>query len=141
VATLFDPQAEPLRLMVKRKAEIRIRTYGICTPWNPDSKQLPKVVEVTTRVQAEIDVEFGLIINIKGAKNQQLHYCIDHPGIRDSEGQVRQPFEGDVYIRKNDWDFYLGDTIWEPIEDKIGPWRMYVELQGKVIAEKTFDVW
>ena len=69
-----------------------------------------------------------------------MDYCIDHPGILDSEGNRRAPFDGSVFVRTNDWDFYLGDTIWEPIADKLGPWRMTMELDGAVIGEKVFNV-
>ena len=77
---------------------------------------------------------------MKGAKNQELYYCIDHPGILDSEGRRREPFDGTVYVKSNEWDFYLGDTIWEPIQDKIGNWHMWLELNGAKVAEKTFEV-
>jgi hypothetical protein len=126
--------------MAKQKPEIRIRTWVIYTQWDSDSKSLPKIVEVTTNIPAEVDIEFGFIVNIKGAKNQQLHYCIDHPGILDTEERLRDPFTGTVYIKTNDWDFFLGDTIWNPIEDKLGQWHLSLELNGAVIAEKTFDV-
>jgi Domain of unknown function (DUF3859) len=43
-------------------------------------------------------------------------------------------------IRPNDWDFYLGDTIWEPISDKLGPWRMSLKMNGIKVAEKTFEL-
>lgn len=117
-----------------------MRTWGIYTQWDSDSKSLPGIVEVTTNIPAEVDIEFGFIVSIKGAKNQQLHYCIDHPGILDMEGNRRDPFTGTVYIKSNDWNFFLGDTIWLPIEDKLGEWRLSLELDGTVIAEKTFDV-
>ena len=87
-----------------------------------------------------VDVEFGMVVNIVGAKNMPLDFCIDHPGIRDDQGKVRRPFDGTVYVKTNDWDFYLGDTIWEPIEDKLGKWRMTIELDGKLAAEKTFEL-
>ena len=80
------------------------------------------------------------MINVKGGKNKELFYCIDHPGILDSDGNRRDPFDGTVYVKTNDWDFYLGDTIWNPIEDKLGVWRMWVELDDKVVAEKSFEV-
>ena len=89
---------------------------------------------------AELGIEFGFVVNIKGAKNRELDYCIDHPGILDSEGNRRAPFDGSVFVRTNDWDFYLGDTIWEPIADKLGLWRMTMELDGAVIGEKVFNV-
>lgn len=126
--------------MVKRKPEIRMRTYGIYTKWDSESKELPKIREITTHVPAELHIEFGFIVQVKGAKNKELHYCIDHPGILDSEGRRRGPFDGTVYVKSNQWDFYLGDTIWEPIQDKIGDWHMWLELNGARVAEKTFEV-
>ena len=60
--------------MPKRKPEIRIRSYGIYDQWDSNSKELPRIAEFTTRVPAEIDIEFGMVVNIKGAKNQPLFY-------------------------------------------------------------------
>lgn len=127
--------------MAKRRPEIRIRTFGIYTKWQSSARKLPQIAEVTTRVCAEVDVEFGFVVNVKGAKNQKLSYCIDHPGILDADGNCRLPFEGFVYVKSNDWDFYLGDTIWEPIDDKLGPWRMTVKLDEQTFAEKTIELY
>lgn len=127
--------------MAKRKPEIRMLSYGIYQHWNAESKELPQVTEFTTEVPAEIGIEFGFIVNIKGAKNQELFYCIDHPGIRDEDGKRRAPFDGTVYVKTNDWDFYLGDTIWEPVEDKLGDWKLHLELGGRMVAEKTFELY
>ena len=126
--------------MAKRKPEVRMRTYGIYTKWDSESKELPRISEVTTRVPAKIDIEFGFVVHVKGGKNQELYYCIDHPGILDSEGRRRELFDGTVYVKTNEWDFYLGDTIWEPIDDKLGHWNMWLELDGTVVAEKTFEL-
>lgn len=126
--------------MGRRKPEIRMRTWGIYSQWDSDSKQLPKIVQVTTRVPARVDIEFGFVVNVKGAKNQELEYCIDHPGILDDAGNRRDPFTGTVYVKTNDWDFFLGDTIWNPVADKLGEWRLTVEIDGTPIAEKSFDV-
>lgn len=126
--------------MAKRKPEVRIKSYGIYSDWDSKTKQLPRIAEFTTRVPAEIDVEFGMVVNIKGAKNQELSYCIDHPGILDADGNRRAPFDGTVFVKTNDWDFYLGDTIWDPINDKLGSWRMTLELNNQVIAEKVFEL-
>ena len=127
--------------MPKRKPEVRIRSYGIYSNWDAKTKLLPKIEEFTTQVPATVDIEFGFIINIKWAKNSELDYCIDHPGILDANGKRRAPFDGSVYVKTNDWDFYLGDTIWQPIGDKLGPWKMSVEMEGKVVAEKTFEIY
>ncbi|TWU40864.1 DUF3859 domain-containing protein [Novipirellula artificiosorum] len=127
--------------MAKRKPEIRMRSYGLYAHWDAESKELPRFLHCTTRVEAKLGVEFGFVIRVKGAKNQRLEYCIDHPGILDSEGKRRPPFGGSLYVKQNDWNFYLGDTVWEPVGDKLGAWRMFVELDGVVVAEKTFEVY
>ncbi len=126
--------------MAKRKPEFKIQSYGVYTHWAADSKELPHIQEFTTDVLAFVGVEFGFIVHAKGAKNQKLHYCIEHPGIKDDQGRRRPPFEGDVYVQSNDWNFYLGDTIWEPIQDKLGPWHMSLTLEGQPIAQKTFTL-
>jgi hypothetical protein len=126
--------------MAKRKPEVRIRTWGIYTKWDRESRELPKVMKVTTQVPAEVDIEFGFVTNIRGAKNEQLTYCIEHPGILDADGRTRPPFDGTVFVKTNDWDFFLGDTIWLPIGDKLGTWDMWIELHGRRVAEKSFEV-
>jgi hypothetical protein len=103
--------------MAKSKPVFKIKSFGIYNQWNAKEKKLPEIQEFTTNIKASLDVEFGFIINIKKAK------C-----------------EKEVYITNNDWDFYLGDTIWLPIENKLGLWRMTIELKGDVIAEKKFSL-
>ena len=127
-------------LMAKQKPVIKLHSYGLYSAWDSKSKNLPQIKEFTTDIIAELDVEFGFIINIKNARGMKIFYCIDHPGILDDQGKRRQPFTGEVHITNNDWDFYLGDTIWTPIEDKCGDWRMSILLNNKTIAEKTFAV-
>ena len=127
--------------MAKRKPEILIKSFGIYTKWDADSKDLPRIAEFTLRVFAELDVEFGFVVNIKGAKNAPLDYCIYHPDIPDANGDIRPPFDGTVFVKTNDWDFYLGDTIWAPVDNKLGMWRMTLELAGTLIADKTFELY
>lgn len=124
----------------QRVPEVHIKTWGIYSRWDRESKELPQILERTTRVEAVIDVEFGMVVNIVGAKNMPLDFCIDHPGIRDDKGKVRRPFDGTVFVKSNDWDFYLGDTIWDPISDKLGDWRMTLVLNDVLIADKTFKL-
>ena len=126
--------------MAKRKTEVRLRSCGIYTAWDAESKELPRFLAATQRIRAEVGVEFGLVVDIRGAKNKQLIYCIDHPGILDAEGKRRPPFDGSVYVRQNDWKFFLGDTIWEPLADKLGRWRLTLELDGKLVADETFEL-
>ena len=54
------------------------------------------------------------------------------------EGRVAPPFEGEVYVRSNDWRFFLGDTFWPPLEDKQGTWTLTIRLNGQTIATKQF---
>jgi len=126
--------------MAKRKPLVRMRTHGIYSKWESESKRFPRFLHATTEIPARVDLEFGLVVNIKHAKNRELIFCIDHPGILDDAGKRRPPFDGTVYVKTNDWDFFLGDTIWEPIADKIGTWRLTLEMDGQVIAEKTFQL-
>lgn len=127
--------------MAKRKVEIRKRSCGIYKQWDSDSKDLPRFVEATRHVRADIGVEFGFVVDIRGGKNKELTYCIDHPGILDADGARRPPFDGVVYVKQNVWKFYLGDTVWEPVEDKLGNWRLTLELDGEIIADETFELY
>jgi hypothetical protein len=98
--------------MAKSKAIIRIDSYGIYSIWDSESKKLPKIQQFTLDIPAEIDMEFGFSVNIKKAKGEKIRYCIYHPNIIDADGEIMPPFDGELHIRNNDWDFYLGDTIW-----------------------------
>ena len=117
-----------------------MRSFGIYSQWNEDSKELPRIQEFTTDIPAVVDIEFGFIVTFTGAKNQELEYCIDHPGIRNANGDKRPPFTGSVYVKTNEWDFFLGDTIWDPIDDKLGNWHLWIRIDGLVVAEKVFRV-
>ncbi len=127
--------------MTRRKPEIRIKSFGIYSKWDGASNELPRIVEFISRVLAELDVEFGFTVNIKGAKNRELEYCIYHPNILDADGNIRPPFDGTVFVKTNDWDFYLGDTIWSPIENMLGAWRMTLGLDCRLIVDKTFELY
>ncbi|MGR5251640.1 DUF3859 domain-containing protein [Vibrio astriarenae] len=131
--------------MAKRTSVVEMTSYGIYSHWDAASKDLPKIKDFTTTVTADEGVEFGFIVNIKKAKGELLKFCIYHPGILNKKGQVLDPFDGDIYVRSNDWDFYLGDTIQllhpvDGLESNLGEWRMVLEMKGKIIAEKTFKV-
>lgn len=126
--------------MAKSIIQHSIISFGIYDKWEDENKLLPKIKEFTVNVPAIIDIEFGFIINIKKGKGKKITYCIYHPNIPDDDGTVMPPFIGDMYIRDNNWHFYLGDTLWEPIENKLGDWRMTITCEDKIIADKTFIV-
>lgn len=126
--------------MAKPKFETKILAVGLFDGFDETNKKLPKIIEYTKHLIAEVDKEFGLIVNIKRAKGKTINWRIQHPGIVDELGEVRPPFQGSEFIKNNDWSFYLGDTLWEPLDDKGGDWRMTIELEGQLIADETFDV-
>ncbi|MCR9200332.1 MAG: DUF3859 domain-containing protein [Planctomycetaceae bacterium] len=127
--------------MARLKPEFRLRTWGLYTQWDSAAKDIPSIVEVTTRVPAVVDVEFGFVLNVRRGRTAELQYCIDHPGILDDSGQRRPPFTGSVFVKTSDWDFFLGDTIWKPLSDKLGDWHLTVRFENRVVAEKTFQIY
>jgi len=126
--------------MAKNKAKIKIKNYGIYTKWDRKTKDLPKIVEFTTQIPARLDIEFGYIINIVKGKGKKLSFIIDHPPFKDSKGNIAPPFEDELYINSNDYSFFLGDTVWEPVEDKIGPWRLRTFVDGEQVADMTLHL-
>jgi hypothetical protein len=126
--------------MAKIKPTFTIESYGIYDVWEGNNKSLPQISKVTTLIPAVVDIEFGLTVRVKKGKGKTIQWVIEHPNITDKNGRPMAVFEGEEYVRNNDWVFYLGDTIWAPIEDKLGPWYMYLSLDGKIFAEKLFEV-
>ncbi|QGY43717.1 DUF3859 domain-containing protein [Maribellus comscasis] len=126
--------------MAKRKAVVEIFSYGEYSKWDRESKSIPKILKFTTEIEAEIGTEFGYVLRIKNGKGKLLSFKIDHPPFTDDEGNVRPPFAGEQYIRTNDFEFYLGDCVWAPLEDKLGKWEIITYLETKIVAQKTFHL-
>jgi hypothetical protein len=124
----------------KSRTFFEISSYGIYEKWDEKSKRLPKIKTSTTNIPTQLEIEFGFILNAKNAKGKRLDWSIIHPDVPDENGHTMPQFEGVVYVRNNDWEFYLGDTIWTPIHDKVGDWQMMIACDGKVIAQKTFSL-
>ncbi|WP_372774785.1 DUF3859 domain-containing protein [Mangrovibacterium sp.] len=123
--------------MSKKKFDIELYTWGEYAGWDKQSKALPKILAISNTVEAEIGTEFGYVLKIKKAKGYKLDFRIIHPPFNDEFGEPMDDFTGEVYINSNDYEFFLGDCIWEPLEDKLGQWRLITELDGKTIADKT----
>jgi len=121
----------------KHKFDITLYTYGEYSTWDRESKALPKILNITDKIESEIGTEFGYVLHIKKAKGSKITFRIIHPPFKDENGEPAEDFTGEVYVNSNDYEFFLGDCIWEPLEDKLGPWRLVTELDGKVIADKT----
>ena len=117
--------------------EVEIINYGRYSGWDRESRELPKLLELTDTVRAEPDIEFGMVVEIWQAKGRYIQFRIDHPPFTDAGGNVEPPFEGEYQVKTNPYRFFLGDTIWEPIEDKIGDWTMSIFMGEEMLASKT----
>ena len=126
--------------MAKRKPEVRMISYGLYTPFEKGSKELPHVLEFTETVPAREGVEFGYILEIRKARGATLRFTIEHPPFRDDDGQIVPPFDGEQIINANDYQFFLGDTLWPPVDDKTGKWTLITAVDGETVAEKTFRI-
>ena len=124
--------------MAKRKTSVKTVSYGEYTKWDRESRAIPKIVKFTTEVEAEIGTEFGYVLHVTNGKGKILSFVINHPPFPDENGAVSPPFTGEQFIRTNDFEFYLGDCVWEPLDDKLGDWEITTFLEGSVVAQKTF---
>lgn len=123
--------------MNRRKIHAEILSYGQYEKWDRSSSELPQLITITERVEAEIDVEFGYIVRLIGGKGKKIAFRIDHPPFTKDDGTIEPPFDGEFFIPTNDYKFYLGDTIWEPVYNKLGQWRMSVFYRDELLAEKS----
>ena len=123
--------------MAKKRPEVEIHSYGLYGGWNRENKELPNLVAITSEIEAELDIEFGYILRIRNARNCRITFRIEHPPFKDSSGKTAPPFEGELYVKTNDYRFFLGDTVWSPVEDKRGAWRLITWLDHEKVADKT----
>lgn len=124
--------------MAKRRPTFKMYSYGEYSKWDRSSREIPKILDFTTEINAKIGTEFGYVLYIKNGKGETVDFKIEHPPFNDDKGKLRPPFTGEQFIRTNDFEFYLGDCIWEPLDDKLGKWELTTSHQGKVVAHKIF---
>jgi hypothetical protein len=55
-------------------------------------------------------------------------------------GAVMPPFRGEAFVRSSDFDFFLGDALWEPLAWMVGEWTLSVSMEGQVVNRRTFEV-
>lgn len=114
-----------------------MHSYGLYDGWDRDSKDLPTLVKMTAEIEVALEIEFGYILRIRNAHNSKITFRIEHPPFKADAGETVPPFEGELYVKTNDFRFFLGDTVWAPLEDKRGAWRLIVWLEGRKVADKT----
>jgi len=115
-------------------------SWGLYDGWDPNSRKLPTIREFTTDVPAYVGVEFGFIVKIHKARGHTIYWSIEHPPFLGADGKPAPTFEDKLFIRDNGYEFFLGDTLWEPIADKCGPWRLTIRHKDAIVADKTFKV-
>jgi hypothetical protein len=126
--------------MARKSPAVEIHSYGLYDGWNRESKALPNLVAITSEITAKLDAEFGYILRIRNARNCRITFRIEHPPFKDSSGKTAAPFEGELYVKTNDYRFFLGDTVWSPVEDKRGEWRLVTWLDDEKVADKTLQL-
>ena len=126
--------------MASKKVNITIYSYGEYTKWDRTNRALPKIVEITETIEAGIGTEFGYVLKIERAKGKKLQFKIIHPPFKDEKGNITPDFDGEHFISSNDYSFFLGDCVWEPLENKLGPWQLITWLDGKIVADKTLTL-
>jgi len=127
-------------IMAKKKIEITIYSYGLYTSWNSKGKGIPKPIDFTTEIPITPDVEFGLVLKILNGRREKITYRTEHPPFKDETGKVMPPFTGVEHIKENYYLLFIGDTVWDPIEDKAGRWRITCYHNEKIVAEKVFNL-
>ena len=126
--------------MPKKKIEISFYSYGLYTDWKSKGRGIPKPIEFTTQIPITPDVEFGYVLRIKNGRGNKITYRTEHPPFKDDNGKIMLPFAGEEHISENDYYIFLGDTVWDPIEDKAGKWKITAYYDGKIVAEKVFNL-
>jgi len=126
--------------MPRRKPNIEIANYGRYTAWNKTSREMPKLLKYTSTIEAVDGNEFGVIINVDNLKGEILGFIIKHPPIRNKNGNLLPQFKGELHVNSNHTQFFVGDGIWLPIEDKIGEWEVIILHKNKQVVSKKFNI-
>ena len=126
--------------MAKKKVDIKVVNYGIYDKFDKDDEDLPLLIEFADKIPAKLDIEFGMIVEITKARGEVISWRIDHPPFNNSKGDTAPPFTGEFHVNSPVYTFFLGDTIWEPIHDKIGIWDLSISWNEKIMARKKLKI-
>ncbi len=120
--------------------KVNIISFGKYTSWDSTEKNLPALEVLAGRLPAELDLEFGMIVEIRQGKGRFINYLIDHPPFRDERGDLVPPYTGEHHIRSNPEKFFLGDCILKPANDKKGRWTFKIKFEDILLAEKEIEI-
>ena len=125
--------------MAKPRLEVIMQSYGLYSPHKP-GKEVPSIQKFTTEIPVALGVEFGYVLRVKKGHGKIIRFQIDHPPFKDESGKKVTSFTGEQHVRGNDFKFFLGDTFWEPLDDKRGNWTLSAWIGNKLVAEKTLSM-
>ncbi len=126
--------------MPRRIPKISIANYGRYTAWDRTSNKIPKLIKYTNTIEAIEGNEFGIIINVDNLKGGVLDFIIKHPPILNTKGNLMPQFKGELFVHSNHTQFFVGDGIWLPVEDKVGEWEVIILYEGKEKVSMKFQV-
>ena len=126
--------------IMPKKPEFIIDSYGRYTTWNKTSRELPKILEFTDTIKAIEGNEFGITLKVSNGKGIILRFVIEHPPIKDEKDQYLPNFTGEIYVKRNNFECFVGDGIWPPEDEKKGSWKITIKHEKKIIAQKVFKV-
>ena len=123
-----------------KKFELKVESYGIYTHWEKSSRELPEIIKFTHEIPAAPNIEFGMVLRIGKGKGLKMHFIISHPPFMDKNGNPTPHFVGEQIISDNNYLFFVGDSILEPLNDKKGEWTIRIFIKNNLIVTKRFIV-
>lgn len=123
--------------MAKRQPVIREQSYGIYQRWSGRARDVPQVIRFTDTIPAQVGIEFGYVLHVVGGHGIALDWRIEHPPFPGPDGKPSPAFTGTFHVRGRDFTFFLGDTVWDPWQDKCGPWTLITTHAGHEVARRT----
>ncbi len=140
VSYASSPEVIYTQHMPRKTPDIKLISRGLYTPFHRAGEDLPRLIEATRSVPASLDSEFGCIIEVRGGRGLTLAFTIEHPSFVDEKGETVPTFEGEFFIDANEYRMFVGDTLWEPLADKVGRWTIRVFIEKQAVIEEWFDV-
>jgi len=123
--------------MPRRTPVVQERSYGLYQRWSGRRGDVPQLIAFRETIPARPGVEFGYVLHVVDGHGVELSWRIEHPPFPGRDGKPTPAFAGGYHVRGNDFAFFLGDTVWEPWQDKCGPWTLITSIGAREVARRT----
>jgi len=127
--------------MAAKKISFEMESYGIYTLLKQSGDKLPQILKFTDKIPVSPEVEFGITLNITGGKGETIDFEIVHPPWPRPDGSTEPAFRSSLPVRTSPFRMFIGDTFWEPWENKCGKWVIKVMHKEKLILKKSFEMY